>query len=233
MTTVRQLFSLQELDLELDRIESQISQADQRLERPPNFEALESTVEEEGLRLPEIRQLHRSQELELASNRERLVRLDEQLYGGAITNPRELESLQQEASSVRQQVESKDAEQLELSLQAEECQERLNTLETELSEGRSTWETRHAELTERISKLSAERDDLAGKRLELAAGLEPAAVQKYEGLRKAKGGLAVAKVERGLCQACRMSLPTQQAQRVRSGRQDVLCSTCGRILFIG
>ncbi len=233
MTTVRQLFSLQELDLDLDRIQSQIGEAEQGLERAPDFEALESTVSEEGLRLPEIRQHHRAQELELESNRERLARLDEQLYGGAITNPRELESLQQEASSVRQQVESKDAEQLELSLQAEESQERLNNLETELSEGRSTWEARHTELTEQISGLSAEREDLTGKRLELAASLEPAAVQKYEGLRKAKGGLAVAKVERGLCQACRMSLPTQQAQRVRNGRQDVLCSTCGRILFVG
>ncbi|MCI0824382.1 MAG: hypothetical protein J4N84_08655, partial [Chloroflexi bacterium] len=160
-------------------------------------------------------------------------RLDEQLYGGAITSPRELESLQQEASSVRQQVESKDAEQLELSLQAEESQERLNNLQTELSEGRTTWDAKYAELTGKISGLSAEREDVTGKRLELAASLEPAAVQKYEGLRKAKGGLAVAKVERGLCQACRMSLPTKQAQQVRNGHQDVLCSTCGRILFVG
>lgn len=233
MTTVRQLFSLQELDLDLDRILSQITEAEQALEKAPDFNALESTLEEEGLRLPDIRQLHRAQELELESNRERLARLDEQLYGGAITSPRELESLQQEASSVRHQVESKDAEQIELSIQAEESQERLNTLETELAEGRTTWEARHAELTEQISGLSAERDHVTDKRVELAASLEPAAVQKYEGLRKAKGGLAVAKVERGLCQACRMSLPTQQAQRVRSGRQDVLCSTCGRILFVG
>ena len=185
------------------------------------------------LRLPEIRQLHRAQELELESNRERLIRLDAQLYGGDITSPRELESLQQEASSVRQQVESKDAEQLELSLQAEESQERLTAFQTELAEGRTAWDAKYTELTEQISGLSAERDDVASKRLELAASLEPAAVQKYEGLRKSKGGMAVAKVERGLCQACRMSLPTQQAQRVRNGRQDVLCSTCGRILFVG
>ncbi|MCH8279514.1 MAG: hypothetical protein IIC96_02415 [Chloroflexi bacterium] len=233
MTTVRQLFSLQELDLDLDRIGSQISKAERELGQAPDFEPLESTVEGEGLRLPEIRHLHRAQELELEGNRERLARLDEQLYGGAITSPRELESLQQEASSVRQQVESKDAEQLELSLQAEESQERLNNLQTELSEGRTTWDAKYAELTGKISGLSAEREDVTGKRLELAASLEPAAVQKYEGLRKAKGGLAVAKVERGLCQACRMSLPTKQAQQVRNGHQDVLCSTCGRILFVG
>ncbi|MCH8350171.1 MAG: hypothetical protein J4O03_02045 [Chloroflexi bacterium] len=233
MTTVRQLFSLQELDLDLDRIGSQIRKAERELGQAPDFEPLESTVEGEGLRLPEIRQLHRAQELELEGNRERLTRLDEQLYGGAITSPRELESLQQEASSVRQQVESKDAEQLELSLQAEESQERLNNLQTELSEGRTTWDAKYAELTGKISGLSAEREDVTGKRLELAASLEPAAVQKYEGLRKAKGGLAVAKVERGLCQACRMSLPTKQAQQVRNGHQDVLCSTCGRILFVG
>jgi predicted nucleic acid-binding Zn-ribbon protein len=57
-------------------------------------------------------------------------------------------------------------------------------------------------------------------------------LQRYEALRRTKGGLAVAKVVRGLCQACRMSLPTQLQQRVRNGRQTVLCSSCGRMLLL-
>ena len=65
----------------------------------------------------------------------------------------------------------------------------------------------------------------------MAAQVEPPLLQRYETLRQAKGGRAVAKVERDLCQGCRMSLPTQLRQRVRSGRQAVNCSSCGRMLF--
>ena len=64
-------------------------------------------------------------------------------------------------------------------------------------------------------------------------GVEPVELNRYEGLRRSKGGQAVAKVMRGLCQACRMSLPSQQLQRVRNGRQVVLCNNCGRILLPG
>ena len=101
-----------------------------------------------------------------------------------------------------------------------------------LAENRTAWESRQSELTESLTRLSSEREGIASQRGDLAATLDPSEVQQYEKLRNAKGGLAVAKVSRGLCQACRMALPTQQQQKVRNGRQTVLCSTCGRILFL-
>jgi hypothetical protein len=74
---------------------------------------------------------------------------------------------------------------------------------------------------------------VAAERESLAATLDAAEIGQYEHLRRAKAGLAVAKMERGLCQACRMSLPTHQQQQVKSGRRLVLCNNCGRMLFPG
>jgi hypothetical protein len=158
--------------------------------------------------------------------------LDSQLYGGALTNPRDLESLEQEASRARDLAQEWDAQVLELSLKEEESQARCQALEKELAETQEAWDLRSAELKEHIGRLDADRESIGGKRSSLAATLESSALQRYEGLRRSKGGLAVAKMERGLCQACRMALPTQQQQRVRNGSQTVLCSTCGRILFL-
>ena len=42
---------------------------------------------------------------------------------------------------------------------------------------------------------------------------------------------AVARVEQGICQACRISLSASGLQHARSG-QPVQCGTCGRILYI-
>jgi predicted nucleic acid-binding Zn-ribbon protein len=219
------------LDLALDRIEHQTVEAEQELGLDSGLEPMEAALREEAQRLQEFQDLLKTQRLDLESQRERSAHLDGQLYGGTITAPRDLASLEQEASNVRDQLAKQDAGLVELSLQAEESQEKCATLEKKIAETQSSWETRQAELKEEMTRLATEQDGVAERRLALAAKVEPAALHQYETLRNAKGGLGVARVERGLCQACRISLPTQQLQQVRSGRGTVLCSTCGRILF--
>ena len=155
------------------------------------------------------------------------------MYGGELTNPRDLETLEKEAGNVRSQVQNRETRLLELSLRAEEYRNSCTQLEKQLEDLRARWETRSAQLKEQVAELETEYEELAARRSTLAATFEPIAVQKYEVLRKAKSGAAVAKVLRGLCQGCRMSLPTRQQQQVRSGRQTVHCSSCGRLLCNG
>ena len=40
------------------------------------------------------------------------------------------------------------------------------------------------------------------------------------------------KVERGMCQGCRLALSTMELQRARSARGVVQCSSCRRILYV-
>ena len=232
MTTAKQLYSLQELDLVLSQIDHQITGAEAELGAGNTIDQIEAALQAETDRLQEVRRLHRQHQLEADSQRERSAQLDSQLYSGAITNSRDLQSLDQEASNARGLLQERDAELLELSIQEEEAQKRSSELENKLAETQAVWTARKAELLEQTEQLAMERRSVEGKRGSLAATLEAAALHRYESLRKAKGGVAVAKVERGLCQGCRMALPTQQQQKIRSGRQTVLCSTCGRILFL-
>lgn len=232
MTTAKELYSLQELDLALDSLDRQKAGAEKEFEVGPGIETIEAAHQEEIQRLAEVQQRYKNQQPDLESQRERLAHLDSQLYGGEVANPRDLSALQQEAANARNQLEKQDAASVELSLQAEESRERCAALEKEIVDTRLSWERRHAELKETIGRLTAEREIIAGQKTKLVATLEAAALKQYESLRRAKGGLAVAKVVRGLCQGCRMSLPTQQQQSVKGGRRTVLCSTCGRILFL-
>ena len=232
MTSAKQLYSLQELDLTLDRIRDETDKAEAELGSDPGIEQMEKSLQEETERLGQVQSQQKIQQLETESQRERSNRLDAQLYGGAITNPRDLESLEQEASHARELLEKQDAGLLELALQAEESVSKRDALEKELTDNRTTWQDRQTELQGNLERSTVERESVAARRNDLAASLDPTFLQRYETLRRAKGGLAVAKVERGLCQACRMSLPTQQQQWVRNGRQTVLCSSCGRILFV-
>ena len=232
MTNAKQLYSLQELDLVLDRVRKEQAKAETELSSDPGVAQIETALQGETERLPEVLDRQKSQQFEVQSQRERSTRLDEQLYGGSVTNPRDLESLEQEASNARGTLEQNDTLLLELNLQVEELQTRLADLEKEVSEGRNAWEIRRQELERDLQRFKEESASVSGRRKELAATFDAVSLQRYESLRKSKGGLAVAKVARGLCQACRMALPTQQQQRVRSGRQTVYCSSCSRILYL-
>lgn len=232
MTSPKELFSLQELDLALDQIDSKTAKAEKEVNIGAALGGLEEALQKESQSLEEFQSLMKTRRVEAETQRERSTHLDGQLYGGEVTSPSALESLEQEAANVRAQMEKLDLELTELSSRTEESQNKCTEMEQRLSENRSAWESRQSELTESLTRLSSEREDIASQRGDLVATIDPAGVQQYEKLRNAKGGLAVAKVSRGLCQACRMALPTQQQQSVRNGRQTVLCSTCGRILFL-
>jgi predicted nucleic acid-binding Zn-ribbon protein len=233
MTLAKQLHSLQELDLALSRVNKQKARAEKELAYDPGIEKVKTALQKENEQLLQVQSQHRLQQLESESQRERSARLDEQLYGGTVTNPRDLESLQPEASHARELLEQQDAQLLELTIQSDESQSKRDSLENDLASGQAAWDIRQEELRREIERLTEETESVTAQRNDLAATLDPASLQHYDQLRQSKGGLAVAKVERGLCQACRMSLPTQQQQRVRSGRQTVLCSSCGRILCLG
>ena len=232
MTSPKELFSLQELDLALDQIDSKTAKAEKEVSIGAALGGLEEALQKESQSLEEFQSLMKTRRVEAETQRERSTHLDGQLYGGEVTSPSALESLEQEAANVRAQMEKLNLELTELSSRTEESQNKCTEMEQRLSENRSAWESRQSELTESLTRLSSEREDIASQRGDLVATLDPAGVQQYEKLRNAKGGLAVAQVSRGLCQACRMALPTQQQQSVRNGRQTVLCSTCGRILFL-
>ena len=233
MTSVKLLFSLQEFDLELDGLDVQISGVELELNARALVGEVESSLGVQVELLGEIQEAHKTQQIEAEDLRGRATLLEAQLYSGEITNPRDLASLELETGNVKAQIDQKELSLVELAVRADDLRRAVGDLEEQLETSRSEWELRRSELTSQAESLSAEKDALNNRRNEFAASIDQSEMGHYEHLRQSKGGTAVAKVERGLCQACRLSLPTQHLQRVKSGKQTVLCSSCGRMLFLG
>ena len=233
MTTVRQMFALQELDIILDRVQSDHDKAEYELNNGEITGDLESELQRDSDWLQKTELQQKATKLEAETQKERSETLNTQLYGGEVTNPRDLESLEREASNVLRLVGQQESALEDITTKIEEAQTKKTELQSKLDEAKAAWKVRQSELQSALKELNAKKEGFEGQRSKLTEGLDPSSLQQYEILRKSKGGLAVAKVERGLCQGCRMSLPTHQQQRVRVGQQVVLCSSCGRMLFPG
>jgi len=77
----------------------------------------------------------------------------------------------------------------------------------------------------RVGRLGRDRREQSGV-------VDAGSARLYEALRSSRQGMAVAKVERGICQGCRITLPVSVLQKARSGAVIVQCSSCERILYV-
>ena len=63
MTSIAELYALQELDLELDSMSEQTQTAEQELSAAPSMEAREAAIQDEAERLQEFQSQRRTQQL--------------------------------------------------------------------------------------------------------------------------------------------------------------------------
>ena len=232
MVNVRQIFDLQELDWEIGSREKALADTRFRLADTSDVDAERRRLAALGQRLADARSERRRREQAVQRLERRLENLDRRLYGGMITNPREVEASEEERAFLQQQRSDEEDALLEAMVLSEDLEtehaasgERVAALETARANERPV-------LLEREGQIENELAELRGEREETAPQLPPATLSVYESLLKSKNGHAVARVERAVCQACRMTLPTMEVQRARTSERLETCSNCGRILYV-
>ncbi len=232
MTSPKQLYDLQELDLMLSEGQARIATIESQLNDRSHLDDLEFEIATLTESLDELRTSYTEQDAHNQRIQEKLQEEETKLYSGAIKNLRELEAIGKEAEALKEQSQAVDERLLADMESIESLQSRILSLEEELGQAEKQRQVDRVELTEEMSQLGGKVKDLESQRASMASTIQSADLNRYEHLRSAKGGQAIAKVERGLCRGCLMALPTHQLQRARSGRETVLCSSCGRILFV-
>jgi len=230
MGIAKQLYQLQEVDLELESNEQALSQIAGQLGESQTVVRVKGKLTMEQQRLEELRRQQHSAEWEIDDIGTKLVAAEEKLYSGRITNPKELANLQHEVDGLkvrRGQLEDKTLETME---QVELVTASVASLNGELKTLEAEWQSQQQQLSADMEQLKTILASLKHKRQLLAAGIDPQAIEVYHKLKKQRG-TAVAKVEQGMCRGCRISLPITELQQARSGNL-VRCSSCGRILFL-
>ena len=233
---LRELYELQELDTV--RAEKQRTLDAIRAEL-----ADESNLRQVRARLATIQAQYTSQNalrrdaqlaVEQIEVREELVQ--DRLYGGAVTNPRELEAFQEEQTMLSRQKSEAEDILLERMVATEELEEALASTQEALATIEERRSLRVPELRSRGRALSDELQGLNQRRDEMLPQFPPQMLSTYETLRASRDGQAVSKViasrGRDVCEACRVALPRSDIQRLRTGESLVQCNNCRRILYM-
>jgi len=228
----RQLYELQEVDLEIAAKKEALSLVENRLgESQALAEARISLArEEEGL--AELQRNQRLGEWEVEDLRAKVALLEEKLYGGSVRNPKELASLQEQVENLKRRRRGLEDKVLDIMTEVETMQKKLSVKSGEAERIEENWREEQASLTRERAELSAALATLDQKREDLISRIDAASLELYQALKDKRQGRAVAKVEQGMCQGCRIVLPMSELQRARIGQALVQCSSCERILYV-
>ena len=226
----KQLYQLQELDLEIESQEQALNQITSQLGESQAVVKAQTKFTRANQHLEELKQQQHAAEWEINDLVDKLTAAEKKLYGGTITNPKELGNLQHEVDGLKARRNQLEDETLETMNQVELATASVADIGTELKRLESEWHHQQQQLSTEMEQLQTILSDLKHKRQQLSTKIDPGTVDSYHELKKQKG-TAVAKIEQGICCGCRISLSTAELQQARSDSL-VHCSSCGRILFL-
>lgn len=230
MSVAKQLYELQGVDLELESGGQALKQIMSQLGESQSVLEVRNKLALGTQRLEELKHEQHSLEWEIDDIVTKLNALEDELYSGRIRNPKELANLQHETSGLKAKRNQLEDKALEIMEQVETTTASVNTMNSQLEKLEAEWRSQQQKLAADMERLKAILADLKRKREMMSAQVDAKVVESYDELKKLRG-TAVAKVEQGVCQGCRISLSNAELQRVRSG--DLMqCSSCGRILFL-
>jgi len=228
----RQLYELQEVDLEIEAKREALSRVESRLGESEALVEARLSLAREEQDLAELQRNQRLGEWELEDLRVKVAGLEEKLYGGSVKNPKELASLQEQVESLKRKRRALEDKVLDIMTEVETMQQRLIVRSGEVERLERDWREEQASLEREKAELTAALAMLDQKRKDLMSRIDAASLELYQALKDKRQGRAVAKVERGMCQGCRIVLPMSELQRARMGQELVQCSSCERILYV-
>lgn len=233
MADLTALLALQRLDAEHDRLVQALESA----RAAPDIAELEAAVAEQRAavaarqkQLEELRRQARWEENEAREVEQHRVRQEKKLYGGTVTNLKELEQLQTKVDDLKRQVGAHEEAALIAMEEIEALAPEVDAAAGQLAEQERHLTARRAEQAALCRELEAKLAEIPGRRGALLEAVgDPRLVDRYERNRIRGGGVAVAAISDGRCEACRVKVSSALVLQARAGNV-VQCENCGRIL---
>ena len=225
-----QLISLQDVDVEIKRINAEIDSL------PAKRDELESQFAAENKEFLDVKQqldgalaqkLRLEEEIEAEQQMLEKFKTDQM----KATNEREYSTSVREIDTAKKAIGALETEVLKLMEQIEKLDVQVKERSPEIEAKRIEMENKLAEYGV-LAKADAEKlEKLLVERTPLLETLGSETRATYDRMSKIKSGLALSEAADYKCLACRMTIRPQVFNDIRRGETLITCENCGRILF--
>jgi predicted nucleic acid-binding Zn-ribbon protein len=230
MASIRVLYRLQTIDQALSLASERLREIEARLAGDEDLQAQQRVVSSLSTQVSQSRTRLRDLELDNQGLSVKISGVQERLYGGRVTNPRELSSLQSELAYLQRRQKQLEDRILAAMIQLDERQEELGDEQRRLDEATARWDAVQLSLRGEQAEHEAQAKQLTAQRSTVRRSLQSEELSIYDDLRRRRKGLAVVLLQGQACGGCGVRLPTKMAQQVRQAESPQFCPSCGRIL---
>jgi uncharacterized protein len=224
------LYRLQTLDLAITQYRARLDEITALLGNDEQVSQVRQQLEAANQALKPWQTRSRDLDLEIKGLVQKIEQTDRRLYSGMVTNPKELEEMQNELVSLKRRQSQLEDEMLEAMVNSDEGQVAVTEAQRGLDTAQAAWNGSQTDLVFEKQRLEKELVDLTAQRKKAAAEVDPASLARYDAIRPKKRGQAVALLQGDSCMLCGVEQTSSLAQQVRQGTQLVYCESCGRIL---
>ncbi len=159
--------------------------------------------------------------------------IESRIYAGNITNPKELSALQEEVGNLTSLIDVQEDILLVRMEETEKYAEGLEKATSQLQEAKITHEQKLIALKAKQKDLIKQLESQEPRQKTVRDKFSPDVLQIYDRVSQSNKGIAVAIVEGDRCSECRLSIPTQLLDNLKTTDKFVYCNSCRRILLRG
>jgi len=227
------LYQLQQRDQRSDALRKRQRDIHTALAEPASVLNARTTAAEAQRALGALQTTLRDAELERQTLDTKIKSEEKRLYGGKVTNVKEMTGIEHEIESLKRRLSKLDDGMLETMFEIEQGQATQATATAKLAQIERRWEAHVAGLHEQLVAVEAELASLTTEISDLRGDISATDLAIYDRLRDSKHGRAVARIVMSRCEGCQVTLPNIDIARARQPSPLAYCSQCGRILLAG
>ena len=230
------LLELSDVDAQRARIDARMADLPEQKAVDEANERLEAAIKQgDALRVEvtTVEAEQRRHEREIEHFQTRMAKEQERLYGGEVTNAKEMQSVEAEIESTQRRIDEHETELLEAMEAAEDLAERIDEAARTAEQTRAEITELEAERDRAAQQLLAEKAELDVERERLRGELGDTALEQYDAVReRIPAGVAVGELSGMSCTACRIDLPHAEVNELRDGDALSPCPNCRRLLVV-
>jgi len=172
----------------------------------------------------------RDLELEIESLSAKIDSSERRLYGGRVSNPKELNDLQGEIASLKRRCKTLEDELLEAMVHGEAAEAALEAGRSRLVDAETHWQADQSTLMAESKDLEQCLSQVRVEREQLRQRIVPQDLATYDRLRARFGAVTISTLRDGVCSFCAVAPSSTKLKSIRSGNELLPCGNCGRIL---
>lgn len=231
-TTIKNLISLQNCDIQIKIIAKKIEDAPARLKGlSEDLAILEKQIDEEMAKFDSIKLEKRKIEKDIEEIDSKMAKSKNKLAN--IKSNKEYTAALKEIDDLGRDKNRLEETALELLEQIES----MNVKSTEYKENKDQYRKKHEEdqkaLNLELEGLIGDLKKFEDIRTDICKRIDETLLRQYDSIKNHKDGVGVSAVIKGICQACYMGIPPQKFNELMRGDKLMNCPHCMRIIYWG